>query len=64
MEAHTPNLMSIPGVVGTAQGEENGAPIILVFVKTKDDRIRREVPPTIEGYPVRVDEVGEVRPIR
>ena len=64
LEAYTPKLMSIPGVVGTAQGEQDGAPVILVFVKKKDDRIRREVPPTIEGFPVRVDEVGEVRPIR
>lgn len=64
LETHTPKLMSIPGVVGTAQGEENGAPVILVFVKKKDDRIRREVPSRLEGYPVRVDEVGEIRPIR
>jgi len=56
--------MSIPGVVGTAQGEEQGAPIILVFVKKKDDAIRRAIPTMLEGYPVRVDEVGEVRPLR
>ena len=64
LEAHTPHLMSIPGVVGTAQGEEQGAPIILVFVKKKDDAIRRAIPTMLEGYAVRVDEVGEVRPIR
>jgi hypothetical protein len=64
LERHTPHLMSIPGVVGTAQGEEQGAPIILVFVKKKDDAIRRAIPTMLEGYAVRVDEVGEVRPIR
>jgi len=61
---HTPKLMSIPGVVGTAQGEDEGKPCILVFVKEKDERIRREIPSTLEGYPVRIDEVGEIRPIR
>ncbi len=64
LAAHTPKLMSIPGVVGTAQGEEQGAPCILVFVVKKDERIRREIPSSLEGYPVRIDEVGEIRPIR
>ncbi len=64
LERHTPHLMSIPGVQGTAQGEQDGKPIILVFVNKIDDRIRREVPKTLEGYSVRIDEVGEVRPIR
>jgi hypothetical protein len=64
LEAHTPKLMNIPGVVGIAQAEEDGAPIILVFVNKMDERIRREVPPALEGYPVRVHEVGEVRPTR
>jgi len=56
--------MSIPGVVGTAQGEEQGAPIILVFVKKKDDAVERAIPTVLEDYPVRIEEVGEVRPIR
>ena len=64
LEKHTPELMKIPGVVGIAQSEEDGTPIILVFVNKMDERIRREVPSTLEGYPVRVHEVGEVRPIR
>jgi len=64
LEAHTPKLMSIPGVVGIAQAEAGGAPIILVFVNKMDERIRRDVPSTLEGYPVRVHEAGDVRPTR
>ena len=64
LERHTPYLMSIPGVVGTAQGEENGAPCIIVFVKEKDAAIERAIPATLEGYPVRIEAVGEIRPIR
>lgn len=64
LEMHTPKLMSIPGVVGIAQAEADGAPIILVFVDKMDERIRREVPSTLEGYSVRIHDVGEVRPAR
>ena len=61
---HTPRLMSIPGVVGTAQGEEPGRPCVVVYVKTKDAAIRRAIPRTLEGYPVRVEESGEIGPLR
>jgi hypothetical protein len=63
LEAHTPELMKIPGVVGTGIGEEKGVPCILVFVRRKDDRLRRQVPAEIDGYRIRIDEVGEVRPV-
>lgn len=62
LEAHTPKLMSIPGVVGIAHAEADGAPIILVFVNKMDERIGRDVPSTLEGYEVRVHDVGEIRP--
>lgn len=64
LEEHTPELMKNPGVVGIAQSEEDGAPIILVFVNKMDERIRRDIPPALEGYPVRLHEVGEIRPTR
>ena len=56
--------MKILGVVGIAQSEEDGTPVILVFVNKMDERIRRDVPSTLEGYPVRVHEAGDVRPTR
>ena len=64
LNAQTPALMAIPGVVGTGLGEEKGAPCIIIFVRKKDARLKRELPKQLGGYPVRVDEVGEIRPLR
>ena len=61
---HTPKLMAVSGVVGTALGLENGTPCIVVFVRKKDARLERELPRQIEGFPVRVDEVGDIGPMR
>ena len=61
---HTPALMAIEGVVGTGQGEEHGRPCIVVFVKKKTRTIERVIPAELEGYPVRIDAVGEIRPLR
>ena len=61
---HTPALMAVPGVVGTAQGLQDEKPCIIVFVSENTDEVVREIPSTLEGWPVRVDEVGEIRPIR
>ena len=63
LEAHTAELMAIPGVVGTGIGEENGEPCILVLVSKKDERLRRQIPTRLDGFPVRIDETGEVRPV-
>lgn len=61
---HTDHLMSIPGVVGTGQGLQDDMPCIIVFVAEKTDALAREIPSTLEGWPVRVDEVGEIGPLR
>jgi hypothetical protein len=56
--------MSIAGVVGTAEGRQDGRPCIIVFVKEKTTEIERAIPKQLEGYPVRIDAVGEVGPLR
>src|SRR5512139_2872848 len=60
LDAHTPALMAIPGVVGTAIGEQEGKPCIIVLVRKKHARLERDIPDRLDGYPVRIDEVGEV----
>jgi hypothetical protein len=59
---HTPRLMAIPGVVGTAQGEENGRPCVMVYVKQSGEAIERAIPSSLEGFPVRIQVVGEIGP--
>ncbi len=61
IKQHTPNLMSVPGVTGTAQGLCNGKPCIKVFVKKMNQQIKEQVPKKIEGYTVKVEETGSFR---
>ncbi|MBI1924994.1 hypothetical protein HYR99_12195 [Candidatus Poribacteria bacterium] len=53
--------MSIPGVVGTAQGVCDGKPCIKVFVITKTPELERKIPRVLEGHPVMVQETGEIQ---
>ncbi len=61
LKEHTPGLMSLPGVVGTAQGECAGQPCIKVFVTQTTSDLLQRIPPAIEGYTVAVEETGEIR---
>ena len=61
---HTPRLMAIPGVVGTAQGEQDGKPCVVVYVKKKDAAVERAIGRQLEGHPVRIEESGEIGPLR
>lgn len=61
LRAHTGQLMSLPGVVGTAQGLCSGRPCIKVYVIKKSAELGRMIPDTIEGYPVMEEESGEIK---
>ena len=54
LKEHTPRLMAIPGVVGTAIGADEGAPCILVMTAEDSATLREAIPDQIEEYPVRV----------
>jgi len=58
LREHTDSLMSLPGVVGTAQGECEGKPCIKVFVVKKT---LEQIPSELDGYPVATQETGEFR---
>jgi hypothetical protein len=53
--------MAIPGVIGTGEGKSRGAPVILVLVTRRTPEIDSRVPRRLEGYPVLVRVVGDVR---
>ncbi len=61
LKEHTNRLMALPGVVGTGQGECSGKPCIKVFVAKKTRQLVEQIPSTLEGYPVEVQETGEFR---
>lgn len=58
---HTPRLLALPGVLGVAEGEADGAPCIVVFVAS-DAQPPPQLPAVIEGYLVVVRSTGAFRP--
>ncbi len=61
LSEHTNDLMSIPGVIGTAQGIRENRPCIMVLVIKKTPELDQKIPHVLEGYPVVVEETGEIR---
>ena len=61
LREHTFSLMSLPGVVGTAETERDGNPCVMVMVVELTDLLRRQLPSELEGYKVVVSESGEVK---
>ena len=61
LDQHTDSIMSLPGVVGTGQGECSGRPCITVLVVEKTPEVLGQIPSAIEGYMVEVRESGEIK---
>ncbi|WP_203415322.1 hypothetical protein [Candidatus Scalindua japonica] len=61
LKEHTDGLMSLPGVVGTAQSICNDKPCIKVYVVEKTPELDQKIPDILEGYPVVMEESGEIR---
>jgi hypothetical protein len=62
---HTKELMSLHGVVGVYVGAyDDGTKCIGVMVDTLTPEIEKRIPKLIEGYPVRVEETGVIRPMK
>jgi hypothetical protein len=60
LERHTPRLMSLAGVVGTAEGQCAGQPCILVLVERLTPALREAIPSELEGIPVEVQQTGRI----
>lgn len=63
LREHSRKLLSLPGVVGVAEGLCDGKPCIRVYIATTSGELERQLPVSLEGYPVTVEETGEVRPL-
>lgn len=61
LEEHTDSLMALPGVVGTAQGECEGRPCVKVLVARRTPELLKQIPSSLDGYPVAIQETGEIR---
>ena len=64
-EAHVNQLMSLPGVAGVYVGElEDHTPCIVVAVLKKTPELDQKIPKSLEDHPVRIDETGEINPMK
>jgi hypothetical protein len=61
LERYSGRLMSLRGVVGTAEGSCAGKPCVLVLVDRLTPELRKKIPEELEGIPVDVRETGAVR---
>jgi hypothetical protein len=61
LKEHSKALMSLPGVVGTALGLCEGRTCIKVYVVKKTPELTQKISDTLAGYPVDVEETGEIR---
>ncbi len=61
LEAHTDELMAVPGVVGTAIGDCAGRPCIKVFVTERTTALEKRIPSALEGHKVELETTGEFR---
>ena len=58
-------LMAIPGVQGFYQGQtENGGDCIVIMIDSLTEVNRDKLPDSLDGYPVRIEAGGEVKPLR
>ena len=57
----TDRVMSIPGVVGTAEGLCEGRPCLKVFLTKKTPELLRQIPTVLDGYPVITEETEAFR---
>lgn len=64
VDAHAPRLIAIEGVAAIAVGAlDSGEPCVRIYVVELTDSLRAQLPQTLEGWPVDVEESGEIRPL-
>lgn len=61
LKSHTDQLMTLPGVVGTAQGLCGNTPCIKIYVAQMTEELKEKLPKKLEGYKVDVDVTGEFK---
>jgi hypothetical protein len=60
LEENNHALLSLPGVVGTAEGLTDNKPCVVVYVTAESQELIRQIPKEIDGYPVIIEETGQI----
>lgn len=65
LAAHDDALLAIEGVVGVYVGllEDKSTACLRVMIQKDTPAVRKEIPSSIEGYPVVIEVSGKIRPL-
>ncbi len=65
LERHQQELMALPNVVGVYVGlmPDQKTPCLKVMLSRKDRASQGRIPKSLEGYPVRTEVTGDIRPM-
>ncbi|NIR48464.1 hypothetical protein GWO43_08595 [candidate division KSB1 bacterium] len=62
LKEHGRTLMDIPGVEGVGQGlTDDDQDCVRVFVSSMTPEVKKQVPKTLDGYPVIIEVTGEFK---
>jgi len=65
LKDHAARLMALEGVAGIYEGAlPDGKPCIVVMLTATQPAERKDIPRELEGYPVKLEFGGEIRPMR
>jgi len=66
LKDHDKELLAIPGVVGVYVGllPDDKTPCLKVMVVKETEDLKGRIPKSIEGYPVLIEESGDIRPLK
>ena len=65
IKVYADSMLAIPGVVGLYHGlDESGKSCLKVMVIKKTAELEKKIPKQIEGFPVEIDETGEIKPMK
>ena len=59
LRSYAHKLMAVPGVVGVGEGESEGKPCIMVFVIDGKAKPLKDLPQSLEGYLLKIEESGQ-----
>ena len=64
IERRAGEILRLPGVVGIGAGADSSGSFISVLVASPETLVGTGIPPALDGYPVRVEVTGRLRPFQ
>ncbi|NOZ61851.1 MAG: hypothetical protein GXO74_09225 [Calditrichaeota bacterium] len=64
LNKHSAALVQIPGVSGVYIGQNDADEfVICIMIEQKTDALMEKLPEQLDGFPVEIEETGEIKPM-